>query len=142
MIPNRLSRPRPECIKNGSCHHALKNEIIDIIGVQPLPSDILALTTRTLKGDTEMIPWTSLFEMDFILDFGQRRPIKISGHLDFKTIQRMGSETRATPCRLTNRKMSSAITKVGADNARLEGHSTETFLTWRGPSPPLSSVPV
>jgi hypothetical protein len=44
-----------------------------------------------------MIPWTSLFETEFILDFGQRRPIKISGHLDFKTILRMGSEARGTP---------------------------------------------
>jgi len=88
-----------------------------------------------------MIARASLLETDLILYLGQRCAIKIPWHPDLKSIEGMSSETRSAPSPVTNRKMTAANTKVGANNARLEGHSTSTFVTGDGPVPPFSSVP-
>ena len=88
-----------------------------------------------------MIAQASLLETDLILYLGQRCAIKIPPHPDLKSIEGMSSETQSAPSPVTNRKMTSANTKVGPNNPPLEGHSTLTFVTGHGPVPPFSSIP-
>ena len=107
-----------------------------------LPSNVLTLTIGALKCNSQMITRTCLFEANLILEFCQRHSVEITWHLDIKVVERMAGKARSAPSVLTNRGMSLARAIVCADDTRLEGHLSLTFLTRHDPGPLLSAIPV
>ncbi len=71
-----------------------------------------------------MVTRAGLSETDLIFNLCEGCPIEVSGHLDLEAIEWMSSETKGAPSRFTGLKLSSAQSKIRADNAGLESHST------------------
>lgn len=141
MTCHCASGSTPKRIKGAPDRDALKGVTGRVTAPESSPSDVEALTFRTLEGTAQVIAGASLSEAEFVLNLGQACPIEIPGYGSFEGIKGVGSKACRAPRSLAMLRCSTAVAIVPADDAQPEGDKFLTSLTghFRTPPPPVSS---